>query len=145
MANFFTKLLSFGADKDLKRFERTAAHINEIEPTYTAMSDDDLREQTFRFRERYAHGESLDDMLPEAFATCREMSRRVMGMRHFDVQLIGGIALHEGMIAEMKTGEVVVHGDDVHAVAGDGVQVARERGDERLALACLHLGDHALV
>ena len=127
MANFFTKLLSFGADKDLKRFERTAAHINEIEPTYTAMSDDDLREQTFRFRERYAHGESLDDMLPEAFATCREMSRRVMGMRHFDVQLIGGIALHEGMIAEMKTGEgktlVATLAGYLNAISGNGVHV----------------------
>ena len=127
MANFFTKLLSLGADKELKKFEKTAAHINEIEPTFTAMSDEDLRNQTFELRQRYTKGATLDDLLPEAFATCREMSRRVMGMRHFDVQLIGGMALHSGMIAEMKTGEgktlVATLAAYLNAISGNGVHV----------------------
>ena len=127
MANIFTRLLSIGADKDLKRYQKTAQHINDIEPTYTAMSDEELAAQTPAFRERIAAGESLDDLLPEAFATCREMSRRVMGMRHFDVQLIGGIALHEGMIAEMKTGEgktlVATLAAYLNALAGKGMHV----------------------
>ena len=127
MANFFTKLLSFGADKDLKRFEKQVVRINEIEPEFTALSDEDLGNKTSEFRSRYAHGESLDDMLPEAFATCREMSRRVMGMRHFDVQLIGGMALNAGMIAEMKTGEgktlVATLAAYLNAIAGNGVHV----------------------
>ena len=127
MANFFTKLLSLGADKELKKFEKTAAHINEIEPTFTAMSDEDLRNQTFELRQRYTKGATLDDLLPEAFATCREMSRRVMGMRHFDVQLIGGMALHAGMIAEMKTGEgktlVATLAAYLNAISGNGVHV----------------------
>lgn len=127
MANIFTKLLSLGADKDLKRYQKIAQHINEIEPTYTAMSDEELAAQTPAFRERIAGGETLDDLLPEAFATCREMSRRVMGMRHFDVQLIGGIALHEGMIAEMKTGEgktlVATLAAYLNALAGKGMHV----------------------
>ncbi len=127
MANFFTKLLSFGADKELKRFEKQVVRINEIEPQFTALSDDDLREKTSEFRRRYANGETLDDMLPEAFANCREMSRRIMGMRHFDVQLIGGMALNAGMIAEMKTGEgktlVATLAAYLNAISGNGVHV----------------------
>ena len=127
MANFFTKLLSFGADKELKRFEKQVVRINEIEPQFTALSDEDLGDKTSEFRRRYANGESLDDMLPEAFATCREMSRRIMGMRHFDVQLIGGMALNAGMIAEMKTGEgktlVATLAAYLNAISGNGVHV----------------------
>ena len=103
--SFVSKLLSFGADKDLKRYQKIVNRINDMEPTYQAMSDDELKAQTPKFRERYANGESLDDMLPEAFATVREASVRTTGLRHFDVQLIGGMTLHEGHIAEMKTGE----------------------------------------
>ena len=91
------------------------------------MTEEELRAQTDKFRERYANGESLDDMLPEAFATVREASKRTMGMRHFDVQLIGAMALHEGHIAEMKTGEgktlVSTLAGYLNAIAGKGVHV----------------------
>mgnify|MGYP000394114954 CR=1 FL=1 len=102
---FVSKLLSFGADRDLKRYEKMVVKINDLEPTYEKMSDEELAHQTVLFRERYEGGESLDSMLPEAFAVVREASKRTLGLRHFDVQLIGGMALHEGQIAEMKTGE----------------------------------------
>ena len=91
------------------------------------MTEEELRAQTDKFRERYANGESLDDMLPEAFATVREASKRITGMRHFDVQLIGAMALHEGHIAEMKTGEgktlVSTLAGYLNAIAGKGVHV----------------------
>ena len=116
-----------GADKELKRFEKICAHINEIEPTYAKMSDAELAACTPAFRERLEHGETLDDLLPEAFAVMREASKRVLGMRHFDVQIIGGIALHNGMIAEMKTGEgktlVANLAGYLNALAGKGVHV----------------------
>ena len=116
-----------GADKELKRFEKICAHINEIEPTYVKMSDAELAACTPAFRERLEHGETLDDLLPEAFAAMREASKRVLGMRHFDVQIIGGIALHNGMIAEMKTGEgktlVANLAGYLNALAGKGVHV----------------------
>ena len=116
-----------GADKELKRFEKICAHINEIEPTYVKMSDAELAACTPAFRERLEHGETLDDLLPEAFAVMREASKRVLGMRHFDVQIIGGIALHNGMIAEMKTGEgktlVANLAGYLNALAGRGVHV----------------------
>ena len=116
-----------GADKELKRFEKICAHINEIEPNYVKMSDAELAACTPAFRERLEHGETLDDLLPEAFAAMREASKRVLGMRHFDVQIIGGIALHNGMIAEMKTGEgktlVANLAGYLNALAGKGVHV----------------------
>ena len=96
---FMSKLLSFGSDKDLKRYYKIVDQINGLEPQFEKMTEEELRGQTDKFRERYANGESLDDMLPEAFATVREASKRTMGMRHFDVQLIGAMALHEGHIA----------------------------------------------
>ena len=124
---FVSKLLSFGADKDLKRYEKTVVTINGLEPTFQAMSDEELQGQTTRFRERLAAGETLDDLLPEAFACVREASRRVTGMRHFDVQLIGAMALHEGHIAEMKTGEgktlVSTLAGYLNALAGKGVHI----------------------
>ena len=124
---FVSKLLSLGADKDLKRYEKVVVKVNDLEPAFEKMSDDELRAQTERFRERYAAGESLDDMLPEAFATVREASKRVLGMRHFDVQLIGGMALHAGQIAEMKTGEgktlVSTLAGYLNAIAGEGVHI----------------------
>jgi preprotein translocase subunit SecA len=127
MANLFKKLLNMGADKDLKRFQKTAARVNEIEPTYTAMSDEELAACTPAFRERIERGEPLDAILPEAFATMREASRRVLGMRHFDVQVVGAVALHEGMIAEMKTGEgktlVANLAGYLNALSGKGVHV----------------------
>ena len=92
---FVSKLLSFGSDKDLKRYWKNVDAVNALEPTYEAMSDDELRDQTRLFRERLAAGKTLDDLLPEAFAVVREASKRTIGLRHFDVQLIGGMALHE--------------------------------------------------
>jgi preprotein translocase subunit SecA len=92
-------------DRSVKAYRRRVPAINALEPAMQALTDDALRDQTRLFRERLAAGETLDDLLPEAFATVREVSRRVLGMRHFDVQLIGGMVLHDGKIAEMKTGE----------------------------------------
>ena len=124
---FMSKLLSFGSDKDLKRYYKIVDQINGLEPQFEKMTEEELRGQTDKFRERYANGESLDDMLPEAFATVREASKRITGMRHFDVQLIGAMALHEGHIAEMKTGEgktlVSTLAGYLNAIAGKGVHV----------------------
>lgn len=105
MAGFFSKLLSFGEGKQLKGYEQTVQAINALEPSMQALSNEELAHKTVKFRERLDAGQSLDDLLPEAFAAVREASVRSTGMRHFDVQLIGGMALHEGQIAEMKTGE----------------------------------------
>ena len=102
---FLSKLLSMGEGKQLKGYEDQAARINALEPAMQALSDDELRGLTAAFRERAERGESLDDLLPEAFAAVREASVRTIGLRHFDVQLIGGMALNAGEIAEMKTGE----------------------------------------
>jgi preprotein translocase subunit SecA len=103
------------------------AKINALEPRFVAMSDEELRGQTVAFRERLAKGETLDDLLPEAFAVVREASKRTLGQRHFDVQLVGGMVLHSGNIAEMKTGEgktlVATLATYLNALAGDGVHV----------------------
>ena len=103
------------------------AKINALEPRFVAMSDEELRNQTVLFRERLAKGETLDDLLPEAFAVVREASKRTLGQRHFDVQLVGGMVLHSGNIAEMKTGEgktlVATLATYLNALAGDGVHV----------------------
>ena len=127
MPNFLSKILSFGADKDLKAYQRIVEKINALEPKMQAMSDEELQSQTEKFKTRYAEGESLDDLLPEAFATVREASVRTIGQRHFDVQLIGGIALHKGTIAEMKTGEgktlVSTLAGYLNALSGEGVHI----------------------
>jgi preprotein translocase subunit SecA len=98
-------VLGTSNDRSVKAYRRRVPQINALEPAMQALTDEALRGQTVLFRERLAKGETLDDLLPEAFATVREASRRVLGMRHFDVQLIGGMVLHDGKIAEMKTGE----------------------------------------
>jgi preprotein translocase subunit SecA len=100
-----TKIVGDPNAKEIKRLQPTVNEINALEPEMQALSDADLRAKTDEFRRRVAAGETLDDLLPEAFATVREASRRTTGMRHFDVQLVGGIVLHQGKIAEMKTGE----------------------------------------
>src|SRR5512134_1166594 len=92
-------------DRFLRGHQKTVAAINAIEPALEALSDDALRARTSWFKERLAAGEDLDDLLVEAFATVREAAKRTLGQRHFDVQLLGGLVLHKGMIAEMKTGE----------------------------------------
>ena len=127
MAGFFSKLLSRGADKQLKEFEAITEQVNGLADTYAGMTDEELSSQTEVLRGRYADGETLDDLLPDAFAAVREASARVLGMRHFDVQVIGGIALHRGMIAEMKTGEgktlVSTLAGYLNALAGEGVHI----------------------
>lgn len=101
----FSKLLSVGEDRPLKKYQKVVEAINDLEPRMQAYSDEELAHLTVEFRERLDAGEDLDDLLPEAFAAVREASVRTIGLRHFDVQLIGGMALHDGKIAEMKTGE----------------------------------------
>ena len=105
MAGFLSKLLTLGEGKQLKNYEATASKINSLEAEMQARSDEELRALTAAFRERAAGGEDLKSLSPEAFATVREASVRTLGLRHFDVQLIGGMALNDGQIAEMKTGE----------------------------------------
>ncbi|MBU0827807.1 MAG: preprotein translocase subunit SecA [Gammaproteobacteria bacterium] len=103
--NFLTKLFGSRNDRLLKQYRKTVIRINAMEPDYEKLTDEALRAKTQEFKERVAKGESLDNILPEAFALVREGSKRIMKMRHFDVQLLGGMALHFGKIAEMRTGE----------------------------------------
>jgi len=125
--NVLTKVFGSKNERELKRLEPMVDEINRLEPEMEKLDDDALRGQTARFRERLDRGEPLDDLLPEAFATVREASRRVLHMRHFDVQLIGGIVLHQGKIAEMKTGEgktlVATLAAYLNALTGKGVHI----------------------
>ncbi len=127
VANVLSKFFGSRNDRVVRRLRQQVVRINALESRYTGLSDDDLRAQTAAFRERLARGESLDALLPEAFATVREASRRTLGMRHFDVQLIGGMVLHEGKIAEMRTGEgktlVATLAAYLNALPGLGVHV----------------------
>ncbi|GAA4128658.1 preprotein translocase subunit SecA [Actinomadura keratinilytica] len=121
------KILRAGEGKTLRKLKKLADQVNSIEEDFLEMSDAELRELTDKYRERIADGETLDDLLPEAFATAREAARRVLGQRHFDVQIMGGAALHLGNIAEMKTGEgktlTAVLPAYLNALSGDGVHV----------------------
>ncbi|HIV20786.1 MAG TPA: preprotein translocase subunit SecA, partial [Candidatus Scatomorpha stercorigallinarum] len=123
----FNKLFGSHSDRELKKIYPIVDRIEALEGRMQSLSDEELRGKTAEFKERYAHGESLDDMLPEAFAAVREAAWRVLGMKPFRVQLIGGIVLHEGRIAEMKTGEgktlVAVLPAYLNAIAGEGVHV----------------------
>lgn len=105
MASFLTKIFGSRNDRLIKKYRRKVAAINKLEPEMKALSDEQLKAKTAEFRQRLADGASLDSLLPEAFAVVREASFRVLGMRHFDVQLIGGMVLNDGKIAEMRTGE----------------------------------------
>ena len=124
---FLTKSFGSRNDRLLKQYRKTVERINALEAGLEALSDDELRGKTQSFRDRFAAGETLDDLLPEAFAVVREGSKRVMKMRHFDVQLAGGIALHNGKIAEMRTGEGKTLTSTLpaylNAIAGKGVHV----------------------
>ncbi len=102
---FLTKIFGNYSDREIKRVERLKQGVLDLEDTYRSMSDAELKQQTARFKERLAGGETVDDILPEAFAVCREAGDRVLGLRAFPVQILGGIILHQGRIAEMKTGE----------------------------------------
>ena len=121
------RLLGNNTEHELKKMWPIVRQINDLEPKFTAMSDASLQEMTTKFKERLAKGETLDDILPEAFAVVREASRRVTGMRHFDVQLLGGMVLHRGDIAEMRTGEgktlVATAPVYLNALSGKGVHV----------------------
>ena len=122
-----SRLLRAGEAKTIKRLRAIADHINAIESDYTDLTDAELREYTDTFKARLADGETTDDILPEAFAVVREAAKRTLGQRHFDVQLMGGAALHLGNIAEMKTGEgktlVSTLPVYLNALEGEGVHV----------------------
>ena len=121
------KLLRAGEGKILRKLEAIAKQVNALESTMTPLSDAELRGLTAEFRQRYQDGETLDDLLPEAFAAVREASKRTLGQRHYDVQIMGGAALHLGNIAEMRTGEgktlVATLPSYLNALSGDGVHV----------------------
>ena len=127
MANVLERVLRVGEGRTLRRLKAYAEAINQLEDDFSDLSDDELRNETVELRERYGNGESLDDLLPEAFAAVREAAKRTLGMRHFDVQLMGGAALHLGNIAEMKTGEgktlVATTAAYLNAIPSRGVHV----------------------
>ena len=101
----FEKVFGTYSDRELKKIKPIADKVLALESKYAAFSNKELQAMTPAFKERLANGESLDDILPDAFAVCREAAWRVLGLKHFPVQVIGGIVLHQGRIAEMKTGE----------------------------------------
>ena len=103
--SIFTKIFGGTNEKSVAKYKTVIEEINKLEPKFESFSDEELKLKTAQFKERLGKGETLDDILPEAFAACREAAKRAIGQRHFDVQLIGGMVLHEGKIAEMKTGE----------------------------------------
>src|SRR5208283_1944395 len=121
------KIFGTKHEREIKKIRPMVAAINDLEPQMMALSDAELAAKTVEFKQRVANGASLDDILIESFAVCREGGRRVLNMRHFDVQLIGGMVLHRGKIAEMKTGEgktlVATLASYLNALAGKGVHV----------------------
>src|SRR5499433_4132547 len=121
------KVVGTQNERELKRLRPLVAQINALEPSVQGLSDEALRQKTVEFRGRLGKGETLDDLMPEAFAVVREAGRRVLNMRHFDVQLVGGAVLHAGKIAEMKTGEgktlVATLPAYLNALEGKGVHV----------------------
>ncbi len=127
MIGVLKRLLGDANQRELKRMQPIVARINELEPEFEALSNEQLRDKTTEFRGRYLAGESLDSLLPEAFAAVREAAKRTLGQRHFDVQLMGGIALHQGKIAEMRTGEgktlVATLPAYLNALPGKGVHI----------------------
>ncbi|HEX8741154.1 MAG TPA: preprotein translocase subunit SecA, partial [Casimicrobiaceae bacterium] len=127
ITNFLTHIFGSRNERLLKQYSQAVREINRLEPTIAALSDEALREKTAELKTRVGNGEALDDVLPEAFAMVREAGKRALGMRHFDVQMIGGIALHNGKIAEMRTGEgktlVATLPVYLNALAGKGVHV----------------------
>ena len=124
---FLDSLFNMADKKELKNFAKMAEKINTLEPKFESMRDKELKNMTSEFKERLANGETLDDILPEAFAVVREASKRVLGLRQYDVQFIGGMVLHQGRIAEMKTGEgktlVAAAPVYLNALEGKGVHV----------------------
>ena len=127
MFHFLTKVFGTKYERDLKKIQPLISHINSFEKRISILSDQDLKAKTAYFKEQIEKGQSLDNLLPEVFAVCREASKRVLGMRHYDVQLIGGLVLHKGEIAEMKTGEgktlVATLAVYLNALSGKGVHI----------------------
>ena len=127
IGQLLAKVVGTQNEREIKRLRPRVTEINSLEPAIRALSDEQLRQKTAEFKERVAAGTSLDDMLPEAFAVVREAGKRVLNMRHFDVQLIGGMVLHSGKIGEMKTGEgktlVATLPAYLNALEGKGVHV----------------------
>jgi len=127
IGNVLTKIFGSRNERLLKQYSRTVAEINAFEPALAALSDDELRAKTPALKERCASGTPLDELLPEAFAVVREASKRSLRMRHFDVQMLGGMVLHNGKIAEMKTGEgktlVATLPAYLNALTGKGVHI----------------------
>ena len=127
MIKILEKIFGTKNERELKRYFKIVEEINALEPRISKLSDEELKEKTDEFKERLTKGETLDDILTEAFATVREAAKRTLGMRHFDVQIVGGIVLHEGKIAEMKTGEgktlVATLAAYLNALEGKGVHL----------------------
>ena len=125
----FDKLFGTRSQRELKKIQPIVDQILALEDSYKALSEQELKDKTPQFKARLAQGETLDDLLPEAFAAIREAAHRVLGMRPYPVQLIGGIVLHQGRIADMKTGEgktlVAILPCYLNALTGDGVLVVR--------------------
>ena len=127
MPDFFKTLFGSSNDRKVKQLMGRVSTINALEPEYAALTEDQLRGKTDEFKTRLAAGESLDDLMPEAFAVVREASKRTLGQRHYDVQMVGGMVLHKGGIAEMRTGEgktlVATLPTYLNALEGKGVHV----------------------
>lgn len=127
ISGLLKKIFGSRNDRLIKQYSQVVRKINALEASVSALSDDGLRDKTAEFKARVANGESLDALLPEAFAVVREAGKRSLGMRHFDVQLIGGMVLHDGKIAEMRTGEgktlVATLASYLNALSGNGVHV----------------------
>jgi preprotein translocase subunit SecA len=127
ISGLLKKIFGSRNDRLIKQYMQVVRKINALEASVSALSDDGLRDKTAEFKARVANGESLDALLPEAFAVVREAGKRSLGMRHFDVQLIGGMVLHDGKIAEMRTGEgktlVATLASYLNALSGNGVHV----------------------
>src|ERR1044071_2003898 len=127
MLNFLKKIVGDSNERAIKQIMPLVEEINSLEPEFKALSDQQIGEKTAEFTQRLEGGEELDDILPEAFATVREAARRTIGQRHYNVQLIGGIVLHRGEIAEMRTGEgktlVATLAVYLNALEGKGVHV----------------------
>ncbi|MBW8901591.1 MAG: preprotein translocase subunit SecA, partial [Massilia sp.] len=125
--SFLTKIFGSRNQRLLKQYQKSVRDINALEPQMEALSDADLQAKTTEFKQRLAGGATLDDLLVEAFAVCREAAKRVLKMRHFDVQLVGGMVLHYGKIAEMGTGEgktlMATLPVYLNALSGKGVHV----------------------
>ena len=127
MASILDRIMRAGEGKILRELSKIVESVNGFESAISPLSDDQLRNKTIEFKKRLSNGETLDDLLPEAFAVVREAAKRTLGQRHYDVQIMGGAALHKGNIAEMRTGEgktlVATLPSYLNALAGRGVHV----------------------